>query len=127
MVKTRFGETLPPVDRYIQHIEPFETAQRPLRTVADYASYKKLSASLPAVVLAAQRTRVRQGEVDAVRALWNATDKTFMAIDLEWSERNPNTVLEWGYAALRCGLLKEFAVLNNSDSLIQLMFFLYIV
>jgi hypothetical protein len=33
-----------------------------------------------------------------------------MAIDFEWSERNPNSALEWGYAAARCGHLAEYVI-----------------
>jgi hypothetical protein len=67
--------------------------------------YKKLHATLPAAVLAALKTRVRAGDPSAIRNLWNKREKTFMAVDFEWSERNPSTLLEWGYAAVRCGHL----------------------
>ena len=71
-------------------------------------SYKKLHATLPAIVLSALKTRVRGGEPKAIRELWNKKDKTFLAIDFEWSERNEKTCLEWGYAAVRCGHLNEY-------------------
>ncbi|TFY83357.1 hypothetical protein EWM64_g671 [Hericium alpestre] len=105
MIKTRFGETLPMADNFLK-VEAFETHQRHLRTVTDYAVYKKLYATLPAVVLAALKVRVRSGEPRAIQELWAARDRTFMAIDFESSERNSSTVLEWGYAAVRCGHLE---------------------
>ena len=100
----RFGETLPMVENILRVI-PFETSQRHLRTIADYASYKKLHATLPAVVLAALKVRVRNGEPKAIRELWAARDKTFLALDFEWSERNTASCIEWGYTAVRCGHL----------------------
>ncbi|EMD42261.1 hypothetical protein CERSUDRAFT_110792 [Gelatoporia subvermispora B] len=105
MVKTRFGETLPTVDN-ILYVSPFETGQRHLRTISDYSGYKKLHATLPAAVLAALKVRVRNGEPRAIQEIWEARDKTFLAIDFEWSERNNSTCLEWGYAAVRCGHLE---------------------
>lgn len=39
-----------------------------------------------------------------------------MAIDFEWNERNEKTVLEWGYAAVRCGHLEAYV---NIISFIQ--------
>ena len=89
----------------ILRITPFETSQRHLRTVSDYATYKKLYATLPAVVLSAQKVRVRNGEPKAVHELWASRDKTFLALDFEWSERNAASCLEWGYSAVRCGHL----------------------
>ncbi|PPQ77562.1 hypothetical protein CVT25_011422 [Psilocybe cyanescens] len=105
MIKTRFGETLPQAPNILQ-ISPFETASRHLRHVSDYSSYKKLHSTLPAVVLSALKTRVRSGEPKAIKNLWEKKDKTFLAIDFEWNERNEKTVLEWGYAAVRCGHLE---------------------
>lgn len=90
----------------ILRVSPFETAQRHLRTISDYATYRKVYATLPAAVLAALKVRVRSGEPKAVRDLWNAMDKTFLSIDFEWSERNTSSCLEWGYAAVRCGHLE---------------------
>ena len=90
----------------VLRVQPFETSQRHLRTVSDYATYKKVHSTLPAAVLTALRARVRAGEPRAVRELWNAKDKTFFAIDFEWSERNASSCLEWGYAAVRCGHLE---------------------
>jgi len=104
MIKTRFGETIPMVENVLR-IEPFETSQRHLRTVTDYASYKKLYSTLPAALLSALKARVRAGEPKAICELWETKDKTFMAIDFEWSERNQSTLLEWGYAAARCSHL----------------------
>lgn len=90
----------------ILRVSPFETTQRHLRTVSDYPGYKKLYATLPAAVLAALKVRVRNGEPRAIQEIWEARDKTFLAIDFEWSERNNSTCLEWGYAAVRCGHLE---------------------
>ncbi|KAF9458856.1 hypothetical protein BDZ94DRAFT_1200459, partial [Collybia nuda] len=112
MVKTRFGETLPQPPNILL-ITPFETSPRPLRTLNDYPSYKRLHATLPATALSALKARVRAGDPSAVRALWGepfsgpagGRDKTFLAIDFEWNERNVKSVLEWGYAAVRCGHL----------------------
>ncbi|KAF9233708.1 hypothetical protein BU15DRAFT_31574, partial [Melanogaster broomeanus] len=105
MIKTRFGETLPHVDN-ILIIKPFETSQRHLRNVNDWPTYKKLHSTLPAVALASFKARVRSGDSKAIRELWAKRDKTFLAIDFEWSERNDRSCLEWGYAALRCGHLE---------------------
>ncbi|OBZ79688.1 Good for full DBP5 activity protein 2 [Grifola frondosa] len=109
MLKTRFGETLPMVDNILR-ISPFETSQRHLRNITDYASYKKIFATLPAAVLSALKIRVRNGEPKAIRELWSMRDKTFLAIDFEWSERNQSSCLEWGYAAVRCGHLETAGV-----------------
>lgn len=105
---------------------PFESTPRPLRTLADYPAYKRLYATLPATALSALKARVRAGDPAAVRSLWGqpqtggedvtnegdggaesnaGRDKTFLAIDFEWNERNVKSVLEWGYAAVRCGHL----------------------
>ncbi|KDQ62899.1 hypothetical protein JAAARDRAFT_28870 [Jaapia argillacea MUCL 33604] len=105
MIKTRFGETLPNVENILK-VSPFENNQRPLRTVSDWSSYKKIYATLPAVTQTAYRTRVRQGEPKAIKELWERKDRTFLAIDFEWSERNTSSCLEWGYAAVRCGHLE---------------------
>jgi hypothetical protein len=102
----RFGDTLPQVDN-ILHVTPFETTPRRVHNIEDLASYKKLHATLPAAVLASFKARVRAGDPKAIQDLWNAKDKNFMALDFEWSERNPNSALEWGYAAARCGHLAE--------------------
>ncbi|KAI0640114.1 hypothetical protein C8Q77DRAFT_1153011 [Trametes polyzona] len=104
MLKTRFGETLPVVENILR-ITPFETTQRHLRTITDYATYKKVFSTLPATVLSAQKVRVRNGEPKAIRELWASKDKTFLALDFEWSERNSASCIEWGYAAVRCGHL----------------------
>ncbi|RDB24462.1 hypothetical protein Hypma_008383 [Hypsizygus marmoreus] len=104
MIKTRFGETLSQAPNILQ-VTPFETTTRHLRHISDHASYKRLHSTLPAAVLSALKTRVRAGEPKAVRSLWEGRDKTFLAIDFEWSERNEKSCLEWGYAAVRCGHL----------------------
>ncbi|KAI0005545.1 hypothetical protein BJV74DRAFT_805145 [Russula compacta] len=104
MIKTRFGDTLPVVDNVVK-VHPFETHQRHLRTISDYSSYKKLHATLRAVHLSALKARIRLGEPRAIQELWDLQDKSFLAIDFESSERNVASVLEWGYAAVRCGHL----------------------
>lgn len=104
MIRTRFGETLPQIENMLQ-VTPFETAQRHLRNVNDWTTYKKLYATLPAVALSAFRARVRSGDPQAVRSLWTSRDKTFLAVGFMWSERNSQTCLEWGYATVRCGHL----------------------
>ncbi|KAG6872115.1 hypothetical protein C0995_012892 [Termitomyces sp. Mi166 len=104
MIKTRFGETLPQAPNILQ-VAPFESSSRHLRHISDYASYKRLYATLPAVVLSALKARVKAGEPKAIRELWEKRDRTFLAVDFEWSERNESSCLEWGYAAVRCGHL----------------------
>ncbi|GLB43768.1 hypothetical protein LshimejAT787_1402800 [Lyophyllum shimeji] len=104
MIKTRFGETLPQAPNILQ-VTPFENSTRHLRHISDYASYRKLYSTLPAVMLSAFKARVKAGEPKAIRELWDKKDKTFLAIDFEWSERNEKSCLEWGYAAVRCGHL----------------------
>lgn len=103
--RRRFGETLPIVDNILR-VTPFETMQRHLRNISDYSLYKKLHGTLPAAVLASLKQRVREGEPKAIQELWQSRDKTFLAIDFEWSERNPSSCLEWGYSAVRCGHLE---------------------
>lgn len=104
MIKTRFGDTLPLIDNVVK-VHPFEAHQRQLRTISDYSSYKKLHATLRAVYLSALKARIRLGEPRAIQEVWDLHDKSFLAIDFESSERNAATVLEWGYAAVRCGHL----------------------
>ncbi|KAF8147816.1 hypothetical protein K438DRAFT_1989504 [Mycena galopus ATCC 62051] len=79
-------------------------ASRPLRTVSDYASYKRLHSALSAAVLSAYKLRVRAGEPKAVRELWASRDRTFPAIDFEWSERNEKGCLEWGMQLYDVGI-----------------------
>lgn len=102
MIKTRFGETLPQAPNILQ-VTPFETSPRHLRNISDYATYKRLYSTLPAAVLAAQRTRVRAGDSKTIKELWAKRDKTFLALSFVWSERNEKSCLEFGYAAVRCG------------------------
>ncbi|KAF9262153.1 hypothetical protein L218DRAFT_868120 [Marasmius fiardii PR-910] len=104
MIKTRFGETLPEAAN-IQQIIPFETTQRHLRRVHDYTTYRKLHNALPAAVVSARKQRIKAGEPKIIRELWDSREFTFLAIDFEWNERNDRTLLEWGYAAVRCGHL----------------------
>ncbi|KAF9055729.1 hypothetical protein BJ165DRAFT_1428251 [Panaeolus papilionaceus] len=105
MIKTRFGESIPQAPNILQ-VTPFETTNRHLRRVADYASYKKLHSTLPAAVLSALRARVKTGSPNAIKDVWESKDKSFLSISFEWSERNEKSVLEWGYAAVRCGHLE---------------------
>lgn len=109
MVKTRFGETLPIMDNMLK-VSPFENGQRHLRTVSDFATYRKLHQTLPAAVLVALKARIKNGDPHAIKQLWEKRDKTFLAIDFEWSERNPSSCLEWGYATVRCGHLDTYVV-----------------
>ncbi|EIW87396.1 hypothetical protein CONPUDRAFT_161941 [Coniophora puteana RWD-64-598 SS2] len=109
-IRSRFGETLPDPDvaklgSNIVRVSPLETANRILIRVSDWAAYKRVHATLPAVMLSGMRLRVRVGDMRAIRELWGKREKTFMAVDFEWSERNTSTVLEWGYATMRCGFL----------------------
>lgn len=98
-------------------ISPFESGQRHLRTISDWQSYKKIYSTLPAAVLAALKARIKAGEPMSIQSLWDKKEKTFLAIDFEWSERNVSSALEWGYAAVRCGHLQAFvssvAILNS--------------
>lgn len=73
----------------------------------DMKSFAKLHQLLPAVSLAAFKTRVKSGEPKAIQELWDAKRHTFMAIDFEWSEKNKSACLEFGYATLRCGFLAD--------------------
>lgn len=82
-----------------------------MRQINDLAFYKKIHATLPAASLGATKARIRSGEAKTIEDLWNKKDKTFLAIDFEWSERNPATCLEWGYAALRAGPVASWAFL----------------
>ncbi|KAJ4476730.1 hypothetical protein J3R30DRAFT_3488559 [Lentinula aciculospora] len=109
MIKTRFGETLPQAANMVI-IQPFETTTRHLRHVSDNATYRKLYNTLPAAVLNAQKQRIRNGEPNFIQEIWGKQDKTFIAIDFEWNERNEKSTLEWGYAAVRCGPLKSLGV-----------------
>ncbi|KAK2462867.1 hypothetical protein APHAL10511_005065 [Amanita phalloides] len=101
---SRFGETLPHPPNILR-VVPFETTNRHLRTISDHASYKKLHSTLPAIVLTALKGRIKAGDPDTIKELWDKRDKTFMAIDFEWSERNEKSCLEFGYAAMRCAHL----------------------
>lgn len=109
MIRTRFGETIPQIDNMLR-VTPSESSHRQLRKVCDWTSYKKLHATLPAVALTTFRARVRAGDSDAARSLWAGRDKTFVAVGFTWSERNSQSCLEWGYAAVRCGHLDALRV-----------------
>lgn len=82
--------------------------------MADAASYKKIHNTLPSTILAAQKIRFRSGDVGLIQALWDKRDKTFLAMDFEWSERNRSSCLEWGYAAMRCSHLDAYVILAGS-------------
>lgn len=116
MIKTRFGETLPIMENMLK-VSPFETGQRHLRTVSDFATYRKLHQTLPAAVLSALKARIKNGEPEAIKQLWEKKDKTFLAIDFEWSERNSASCLEWGYATVRCGHLNTYVKTLQTDNL----------
>ncbi|KAJ3517400.1 hypothetical protein NLJ89_g530 [Agrocybe chaxingu] len=77
-----------------------------MRHVSDYSTYRKLHSTLPAAVLSALKARVRAGEPKTIKEIWDRRDKTFLALDFKWNERNEKSVLEWGYAAVRCGHLE---------------------
>lgn len=85
-------------------ITPFE-ARNQLTTflISSEVEYRKVFSILPSVQLKAQMERARKGEPGVVRDLWVARNKTFLAIDFEWSETDPSKVLEWGYAVIQCG------------------------
>jgi hypothetical protein len=58
------------------------------------------------VVLSAIKARVKMGDPKTVKEIWDKRDKTFLAISFELNERNEKSVLEWGYAAVRCAHLE---------------------
>lgn len=95
-----FGETLPLLDNFLR-ITPYETGTRPLRTISDTLAYRKAHSTLSGAALVSLKTRIRAGEPKFIQQLWNSREKTFLAIDFEWSERNASSCLEWGYAAVR--------------------------
>lgn len=99
-----FGETLPLLDNFLR-ITPYETSTRPLRTISDMLTYRKAHSTLSGAALVSLKTRIRAGEPKFIQQLWNSREKTFLAIDFEWSERNTSSCLEWGYAAVRCNHL----------------------
>ena len=57
---------------------------------------------------------IRLGEPRAIQELWDLHDKSFLAIDFESWERNAASVLEWGYATVRCGHLGLLRTLGRS-------------
>lgn len=111
----RFGESLPTVanivrstrailsacaDKRQSRVEPFETTQRHLRTVADGETYRRLHNTLPAAAQGALKARIRAGEHASIARVWAARDRAFLAVASVPSER-PGAPREWGYAALR--------------------------
>jgi hypothetical protein len=82
-----------------------------LRTLSDFATYQKLHQTLPAVALSALKARIRGGDPTSAVELWHQRSKTFFAIDFECAERNASTILEWGYAAVRCGQLETYVIM----------------
>ena len=106
-----FGETLPLLDNFLR-IAPYETSTRPLRTISDMLTYRKAHSTLSGAALVSLKTRIRAGEPKFIQRLWNSREKTFLAIDFEWSERNTSSCLEWGYAAVRCNHLDVLVFLG---------------
>ena len=102
-------------------VSPFENTQRHLRSVSDWQTYRRIHSTLPAIILAALKTRVKAGEPQAIQSLWDKKEKTFFAIDFEWSERNASSALEWGYAAVRCGHLQAFVPQLFSRACIRIL------
>jgi hypothetical protein len=107
----RFGETLPLLDNFLR-IAPYESSTRPLRTISDMLTYRKAHSTLSGAALVSLKTRIRAGEPKFIHQLWNSREKTFLAIDFEWSERNTSSCLEWGYAAVRCNHLDVSVILS---------------
>ena len=99
-----FGETLPLLDNFLR-ITPYETSTRPQRTISDMLTYRKAHSTLSGAALVSLKARIKAGEPKFIQQLWNSREKTFLAIDFEWSERNTSSCLEWGYAAVRCNHL----------------------
>jgi len=99
-----FGEVLPLLDNFLR-ITPYETSTRPLRTISDMLTYRKAHSTLSGAALVSLKARIRAGEPNFIQQLWNSREKTFLAVDFEWSERNTSSCLEWGYAAVRCSNL----------------------
>lgn len=110
-VMLRFGETLPLLDNFLR-IAPYETSTRPLRTISDTLAYRKAHSTLSGAALVSLKARIRAGEPKFIQQLWNSREKTFLAVDFEWSERNTSSCLEWGYAAVRCNHLDVSAIPN---------------
>ena len=111
-VMLSFGETLPLLDNFLR-ITPYETSTRPLRTISDMLTYRKAHSTLSGAALVSLKTRIRAGEPKFIQQLWNGREKTFLAIDFEWSERNTSSCLEWGYAAVRCNHLDVSVVCSH--------------
>lgn len=109
MIRTRFGETLPLLDNFLR-IAPYETSTRPLRTISDMLTYRKAHSTLSGAALVSLKTRIKAGEPKFIQQLWNGREKTFLAINFEWSERNTSSCLEWGYAAVRCNHLDVLGI-----------------
>ena len=70
--------------------------------------YNKMQSFFPAAVILATKERISLGEPMIVQRLWDAKLKTFLAIDFEWYERDHSICLEFGYCALRCGILNMY-------------------
>ena len=121
-VMLSFGETLPLLDNFLR-ITPYETSTRPLRTISDMLTYRKAHSTLSGAALVSLKTRIRAGEPKFVQQLWNSREKTFLAIDFEWSERNTSSCLEWGYAAVRCSNLDVSVVCSHPPRTLLLISF----
>ena len=100
----RFGTSLPRISHNILFLTPSETSLQRTRIISNATEYKELHNTLRSVGLASQKARAISGEPKIIRLLWTMKTKTFLAVDFEWSERDPSTILEWGYAAVRTGL-----------------------
>ena len=111
-----FGEILPLLDNFLR-ITPYETGARPLRNISDMLTYSKAHSSLSGAALVSLKARIRAGEPKFIQQLWSSREKTFLAIDFEWSERNTSSCLEWGYAAVRCNHLDVSVVLAFSRTM----------
>ncbi|CAG7853858.1 SubName: Full=Uncharacterized protein {ECO:0000313/EMBL:CCA70136.1} [Serendipita indica DSM 11827] len=100
MINTRYGQKMEEVANMTK-IRPFERNPQTMHYIDSISAYERLHATLPAVALAAQKKQIYAGSTRIIEMLWKAKDKTFLAIDFEWAERDPSSILEFGYAALR--------------------------
>ncbi|KAG8883948.1 hypothetical protein FRB98_002728 [Tulasnella sp. 332] len=109
MIKTRFGETMPLATDHMTPITAYEHSQRQLRNITDTNIYKKVYNTLPAAQFAALKNRVKIGNPKELSQLWHRREKTFLALDFEWSEKSL-VVLEMGYAVIRSAHLDASGV-----------------
>jgi hypothetical protein len=71
-----------------------------MKYIAGSSSYKDLHSTLSVAFLAAQKERIRDGDPQSINKVWNSKGFNIVAIDFEWSERDPSVPLEFGYAVL---------------------------